>query len=253
MAALIAGAAMQPTGDEAARWAAWSGAYQAPSWGVIDPIGPPGRFLVDHGVPYIESNETGALVRHRLVEVEPNVFLADNGETLDLAGPRPRWGGIGLVRLAEGPAPWQWAILGTAALLAAMWLLAALARTVRRSRSPSAGRRGAAPGWRRITVGVATVTAGLAVATVALVVWMPGLVDSGFIGWLEFPTLQRLALHLPLALAVFTGGTVALTAAGWVRRWWTGAESVQYTVLASAAMVLVVQLAAWRLIGWGIS
>jgi hypothetical protein len=49
------------------------------------------------------------------------------GTGADLANPPAR------ARLA--PAPWQWAILGTAAILAAAWLVAAGVRTVRRQRS----------------------------------------------------------------------------------------------------------------------
>ena len=39
-------------------------------------------------------------------------------------------------------------------------------------------------------------------ATVALLAWMPGLVDAGFLGWLDLSPAERLALHLPLAVAV---------------------------------------------------
>jgi hypothetical protein len=80
---------------------------------------------------------------------------------------------------------------------------------------------------------------------------MPGLVDSGFLGWLNLPIAERLAFHLPLALAVLGGCTVALGAAGWVGRWWPSAVRQQYAALAVAAVALLVQLASWRLIGWG--
>jgi CubicO group peptidase (beta-lactamase class C family) len=251
---LVAAAAMDPTGDEAVRWAACSGAYGAPAWGVIDPTTPAARFFVEAGVPVFEAIEEGSLERHPLVEVEPDVFLADNGETLDLASPVPMWRNMRLVRLAGGPAVWQWAILGAAALLAATWLVANVARTVRRSGSrpplmdePVTTRR-----WRRLTGALATATALLMLGTVALIAWMPGLVDAGFIGWLELPAAMRLALHLPLALAVFGAGTAVIAAAGWVGRWWSGAERSQYVVLTAAAVALVAQLAVWRLIGWGI-
>ena len=52
-----------------------------------------------------------SLVRHRLAEVEPGLFLADNGETLDLRGHVPTWRNLRLVRVSGGPSPWQWAIL----------------------------------------------------------------------------------------------------------------------------------------------
>ena len=141
MAALVASAAMPSTGDESARWSAFIGAYGAPAWGVIDPTTPAGRFFVDGGVPYFEADEEGLLVRHRLVEVEPEIFLADNGETLDLAGSIPTWRGLRLVRLSGGPAPWQWSILVMAAVLAVTWLVAAAVRTLGRSRSRSRSTR----------------------------------------------------------------------------------------------------------------
>jgi CubicO group peptidase (beta-lactamase class C family) len=254
MAELVAAVAMDPIGDEAVRWAAYAGEYAAPAWGVIDPTGPTGRFSVDGGVPYVETSETGSLDRHRLIEVEPNLFLADNGETLDMRGSVPSWRGLRLVRLAGGPATWQWAILAAAALLAATWLVAAVARTVRRSESrwPMAAGSAAPRRWRRIAAVVTSATALLMLAAVALIVWMPGLVDSGFIGWLKLSAPMRLTLHLPLMLAAVTAVTAVMAAAGWVGRWWSGAERSRYTVLAGAAFVLVAQLGAWRLIGWGI-
>jgi CubicO group peptidase (beta-lactamase class C family) len=260
MANLVANAAMVATGDAATRWAAaCSGSYRVPAWGVLDPTGPPDRFVVDAGVPYFEvDDETGSLVRHRLVEVAPEVFLADNGETLDLRGPVPTWRGLRLVRVAGGPAGWQWGVLGPAALVAAAWLVAAAVRQLRQvrrrvsrsasDRQPSAWRR-----WRRIAALTALVTAALTLGNVALVAWMPGLVDSGFFGWLEFPVAQRLALHLPLALAVLGACTLVVVAAGWVLRWWSNALRLQYAVLAVAAVAVVAQLAAWRLIGWGVT
>lgn len=255
MTDLIARAAMPPTGDDTARWSACVGAYGAPSWDVIDPTTPAARFLVDGGVPYFEANEDGSLERHRLVEVEPEVFLADNGETLDLAGPVPTWRSLRLVRLSGGPAPWQWAILGMAAVLAAAWLVAAAVRTRRRFRSrsrstlePSATRR-----WRRIAAVVGGFTALLTLANVALLVWMPGLVDSGFVGWLDLPLAERMAFYLPVALAVAAAGTVVLAAGGWVGHWWSSAVRLQHAALAVATIALVGQLGVWRLIDWGLS
>lgn len=253
MDVLVADAAMPGTADEATRWAAYVGLYRAPAWGVISPIGPPDRFLVDDNLPYFEANEDNSLVRHRLVEVEPNLFLADNGETLDLRGQVPRWGGFRLVRVAATPMPWQWAILASAAILAVAWLVAALVRALRRLRSPSASDHGPATArrWRRISGAVSTLTALLSVGAVALIAWMPGLVDSGFLGWLDLTFAERLALHLPLALAVLGACAVVLAASGWVRRWWSRSVAFQYAALAVAAIGLIAQLAAWRLIGWG--
>jgi hypothetical protein len=222
---------------------------------VIAPNGEPDRFLVAGGVPYFQSDETGSLVRHRLVEISPNLFLADNGETLDLRGPSPTWRSFGLVRVTGGPDGWQWVLLGTAALLAAAWLVATAVRVVRRRMSGSAsdGRTTASRRWRRIAAFAALITSVLTLANVALLVWMPTLVDSGFLGWLDLPTAQRMMTHLPLALVVLSGCTLVLVAAGWGLRWWSNALRLQYVVLAVAAVAVVAQLAAWRLIGWGVS
>ena len=255
MADLIANAAMVATGDEATRWAGYSGSYREPAWGVLDPDGPPDRFVVDAGVPYFETeDETESLVRHRLAEVEPGVFLADNGETLDLRGPVPTWRNFRLVPISGGPSQWQWVILGAAAFLAFAWLVAALARTIRPpagSRFSMAGQRAATRRWRRATAAIASATALLMVATVALLVWKPGLVDAGFLGWLDLSLAERLALHLPLAVVVLGSSTVALVAWGWTGRWWPSAVRLQYAALSIAAVALGALLAGWDLIGWG--
>jgi hypothetical protein len=148
--------------------------------------------------------------------------------------------------------------LGAAALLAAAWLVAAAVRQLRQGRrrmsrsaadqQPSASRR-----WRRIAALTALGTAVLTLGNVALVAWMPGLVDSGFLGWLDLPMAQRLAVHLPLALAVLGACTLVVVAAGWVLRWWSSALRLQYAILAVAAVAVVAQLAAWQLIGWGVT
>jgi CubicO group peptidase (beta-lactamase class C family) len=252
LANLIADEAMTPDGDEAARWAACSGAYRAPNWGIIDPIGPPGRFFVDAGVPYVETDETGELVRHRLTEIEPYLFLADNGETLDLRGATPTWRNLTLVRVTGGPAPWQWALLGVAAVIALMWLLGAAGQVVRRLRSRPAHSRPKRQPWGLVATVVTTMTAILVLANVVLIMSMPGLVDAGFLGWLDFPILQRLALHLPLAMAVSTAFAVGLVVAGLLERWWSGVVRLRYAGLLAAAIGLVTQLGAWRLVGWGI-
>ena len=202
------------------------------------------------------KTETESLVRHRLAEVEPGLFLADNGETLDLRGQVPTWRNFRLVRVSGGPSPWQWAILGAAALLAVAWLVAALARTVRRSagsRSSLAGERTATRRWRAVAAAVASATALLMLGTVALLVWMPGLVDAGFLGWLDLSLTERLALHLPLAVIVAGASTVVLVASGWIGRWWSSSVRLQYAALAVAAVALGALLAEWHLIGWGMN
>jgi CubicO group peptidase (beta-lactamase class C family) len=250
LASLVADAAMPARGDEATRWADYSGLYRALAWDVLDLGGPPARFLVDAGVPYFEGEDRNeSFARHRLAEIEPGLFLADDGETLDLRGPVPTWRNFRLVRVSDGPSPWQWAILGAAALVALTWLGGTLARTVRRS--PTS--RTATSRWRVVAATDAAATALVVLAAVALLAWLPGLVDAGFLGWLELPPAERLALHLPLAVAVLGASTAALVAAGWIGRWWPSAVRLQYTALAVAAVALGALLAGWHLIGWGMT
>ena len=256
MADLVAGAAMPASADQADRWAGYVGAYRAPDWNVIDPFVPPERFLLDRGTPFFvaqDVDESNSPVRHRLVEVSAGVFLADNGETLDLSGSIPRWREFRLVRVAEGPASWQWVVLGCAALCAAGWLVVAAARAARRGALRTHERPSGPRGWRRVTATAVALAALLVLANAAFLIWAPGLVDSGFLGWLDLPLAPRLLLHLPLALALMAACTVVLTTAGWVRSWWTQAVRVQYAVLSAAAAVVATQLAGWQLIGWGFS
>ena len=250
LAGLVADAAMPARGDEATRWAGYSGLYRTLAWDVLELEGPPARFLVDAGVPYFEGEDRNEVfARHRLAEIEPGLFLADDGETLDLRGPVPTWRNFRLVRVSDGPSPWQWAILAAAALVAVTWLGGALARTIRRS--PAS--RTATSRWRGVAATVTGATALVVLAAVALLAWLPGLVDAGFLGWLELPPAERLALHVPLAVAVLGACTAALVAAGWIGRWWPSAVRLQYTALAVAAIALGALLASWDLIGWGMT
>lgn len=252
MANLIANAAIVARGDEASRWATYSGLYRMPAWGYLDLSGPPDRFVVDAGVPYFETDDNAdAPVRHRLTEVEPGLFLADNGETLDLRGPVPTWRSFRLVRVSGGPSTWQWGILGAAALIAVIWLVAAPVRSLRRSalRSSSRERRAATRRWRRVTTLAAGATALLTLGNVALLAWLPGLVDTGYVGHLDLSPAEQLAVHLPLAMVVMGASTAALVASGWVRRWWSSAVRLQYAALAVAAVALGALLAGWHLIG----
>ena len=202
----------------------------------------------------MDIGEAGTAVRHKLAEIQRGLFIADDGETVDFRGSIPTWRNIELVRVSGGPSVWQWAFLAFAGLLACAWLVGSAVRGVglrRRSRlaidrEPIGPRR-----WRRLGSAVATLTAILTLATIAVLAAMPGLVDSGFIGWLELPLAQRLLLHLPFALAVVGGCLVALGAVGWVRAWWSGQLRVQHATLTAATALFLAQLTAWRLIGWG--
>ncbi len=255
MANLVADAAIVAKGAEASRWAAYSGLYRMPAWGYLDLSGPPDRFVVDSGVPYFETDDNAdAPVRHRLTEVEPGLFLADNGETLDFRGRVPTWRNFRLVRVSGGPSTWQWGILGAAALIAVIWLVAAPVRSFRRSRpagSSSRDQRAATRRRRRVTALVASATALLTLGTVTLLAWLPGFVDTGYAGHLDLSPAEQLAVHLPLAVVVMGASLVALVAWGWIGHWWSSAVRLQYAALAVAAITLVPLLAGWHLIGWG--
>ena len=255
MARLIAEAAMPPSGDEPSRWARYAGSYRIFNFGAIDPSAPPERFLVESGSPYFETTDGGTLIRHRLTEIERGLFLADDGQTLDLRGEDPTWRGLELVPAAGAPASWQWGMLALVAVVSVFWLIAAAVRTFRRRWTREAGVAQSARErrWRRVASAVATLTALMALGTVALIAALPALVDSGFLGWVDFPLAQRLALHLPLGVTVLGGCLAVLASLGWVGRWWLPSVRLQYAALAVAAVALGAQLGAWRLIGWGLT
>jgi len=257
LAGLIERAGMAPRGDETALWARYVGLYRTPDMGLIDPTRSPQRFLVAAGVPYFDAddpNDYSVLVRHRLTEVEPGLFLADNGETLDFRGPAPTWRNLDLVAVAGGPAPWQWGLLAATAVVSVWWLVATVVSTIRRR----GGRRAVADegivfdrGWRLLAAVAGTLASVLALATIALMVAIPGLVDSGFLGRLEVPVALRVAFHLPMAFAVAGGLLIVVTAAGWVRGWWDRQVRIRNGALALTTSLFLVGLASWRLIGWG--
>jgi CubicO group peptidase (beta-lactamase class C family) len=254
LAGLIEAVAMPASADQAARWATYSGDYRVTSWGVFPPTVPASRFAVANGVAWYDAAEDWSVERHRLTEFEPGLFLADNGEVLDFRGPAPTWRNLELIPVAGGPQPWQWAVLVLIAVVAAGWLVGGVLSAIR-------GRRrglGKGPGpvrgtaWRGAMAAAATVAAVLALATIGLIAAVPGAVESGFLGWAEFPTVIRLAYHLPLAVALIAALLVALAAIGWARGWWRPATAPRYVSLTVATVLLVGQLAAWRLIGWGL-
>jgi hypothetical protein len=221
----------------------------------MNPASPPSRFHVDYGVPYFDATEDGTAVRHRLIEFQPGLFLAHNGETLDLRGPSPRWRGLGINPVTNGPLAWQWVLLALVLIVAAEWLVALTVASVRRRHTE--GRpltAGAPPGrlaGRRLTAAVATVGASSALATIAAIWARPGLVDVGFLGGLAFPMPVRLALHLPLAVTVLAAALLLFLAAGAVRHWWTRRIQPRDAALAVALTALAAQLTGWHLVAWG--
>jgi CubicO group peptidase (beta-lactamase class C family) len=143
----IAAVAMPASGQQTARWAGYAEWYRTGQPGAMDPTAAPSRFHVESGVPYFDAAEDGTPVRHRLTEFQPGLFLADNGETLDLRGRSPRWRGLDLNPVTNGPLAWQWVLLALVLMIAAEWMLARVVGSVRgTARRRSVHRRAAAPG-----------------------------------------------------------------------------------------------------------
>lgn len=247
--ALVRAAATVPVGDESDRWAAYAGEYRARQWKVIDPMTPSARFFVEAGVPYLETGEWFVAGQHRLSEISEGLFLSEDGETLDLASPVPTWRNIELIK-ASGPAKWQWVALAFAGAVAIGSLAAAATRAfVRRRTGQTLVSDHLAA--RRLAAALASVVSLFVLGVVALIAALPGLVDSGFVGWLELPLGQRLALHVPLVFAGMAGAFVGVGAIGWFRDWWDGSFLRQNLALYLTSIFLVAQLVAWNLIGWG--
>jgi hypothetical protein len=251
MPSLVAAVAMPPSADQPARWASYAGTYRIATWGVVSPTLPPNRFLVAAGVPYFDADEEGTVVRLRLAEVEPGLFVAYNGEALDFRGSQPTWRNLDLIAVTNGPLTWQWALLGLVVIVSVAWFAGGVAVFIRRRRRKPAPPESSGSRWRRLMSGIAGLSAVLALATVALVAAIPGVVDSGFLGWLDLPPAERLLLHLPLATTLLAGLMVTLAAVAWSRRWWTPQAGPRYVALTVATLALAGQLVAWHLVGWG--
>ncbi len=250
----ISALAPPASSGQAARWAGYPELYRTGEPGAMSPAYPPSRFYVESGVPYFDASEDGTAVRHRLTEFRPGLFLAENGETLDLRAPSPRWRGLDLNPVTNGPLAGQWVVLVLVVAVAAGWLLAGCVAWLRRRRAAGRASTLAAPpgrAGRRVTVTVAAVGALAALASVAAIRVLPGLVDVGFLGSLATPLPVRLALHLPLAVALLAAGLAALLVAGAVRRWWTPRVRPRDAALTVALTALTVQLVSWHLVGWG--
>ncbi|MGH3464363.1 MAG: serine hydrolase domain-containing protein [Kribbellaceae bacterium] len=251
----IAALAMPASSQQSTRWAGYAGYYRTGQLGAMRPGYPPSRFYVEAGVPYFDASEDGTPVRHRLTEFQPGLFLAENGETLDLRGPTQRWRGLDLNPVTNGPLIVQWALLAVVVVVAAGWLVAASATSIRRRRGASRSSTVRAPPrgriGRRLTTAVAALGALAALVIVAVIRAMPGLVDVGFLGWMAFPLPVRLAFHLPLTMAVLAAGLATLLVAGALRHWSTPRIRPRDATLAVALTALAAQLASWHLIAWG--
>jgi CubicO group peptidase (beta-lactamase class C family) len=252
--ALVNDLAVPYSRQQAARWAAYPEYYRAGRRGAMDPSDPPSRFHVEYGVPHFDAGEDGKLVSHRLTEVRPGLFVADDGETLDLRTGSRQWRGLHLHPVTNGPRPWQWTLLAIVATVAAGWLLTTPVVRRRRARAgrttaadpPAKGRVG-----RRLAAVVATTAALGALVTVVAIRLLPALVEVGFLGWFGFPLGFRLALHLPLLVVALAVALAALLVVGAVRHWWTQRVRAPDAALAVAMVALAAQLVAWHLVGWG--
>jgi CubicO group peptidase (beta-lactamase class C family) len=245
------------SGGQLQRWRSYVGLYRTGELGAMDPVDPPSRFHLESGHPYFDAAEDGSPILHRLTEVRTGVFLTEDGQTLDLRGPSPRWRGLDLHRVTGGPLTAQWVLLGLAAAVAAWWLVAGAAGLVvaalRRRRRPVSSPVPAQErrGWRRVTATVGAAAALASLAIVTAITLIPGLVDVGFLGRVAFPVPVRLLTHLPLAEVALTGSLLLLMAVGAARRWWTPLVRPVDAALAGVLTVLAVQLALWGLVGWG--
>ena len=253
MANLVADAAMVARGDEATRWAGYSGLYRTLAWDVLDLEVRRTGSSSTPASPYFEAT-TGtsrplAIASPNRARPVPRRQRRDAGPP----GPGPD--------LAELPAR---SCLG--------WPLAMAVGDPRRGRAhrahldrrragaepptlPPAGPRGIREPRPPVGVGSPRLVAecdrtGHArnrdPARVAARVRRHRIPRLP-----RVPPAVRLALHLPLAVVVMGASTVALVAAGWVRHWWSSAVRLQYAALAVAAITLVPLLAGWHLIGWG--
>jgi CubicO group peptidase (beta-lactamase class C family) len=252
----IAAVALPASGDQPRRWARYTGYYRTGEPGSMSPTKPASRFHVESGVPYFDAAEDGTPERHRLTEVRPGLFLAENGETLDLRGPSLRWRGVQLNPVTNGPLAGQWALLAAVALLGTGWLVAGSLALLRRRRGhdrPTVDTRPGGRSARRLAAIVAAIGAIAALANVAAIRAMPALVDVGFLGWnAALPLPLRLALHLPLLVAVLAAAFAALLVAGALRHWWTMRVRPRDAALAVALTAFAAQLTLWHLVAWGL-
>lgn len=256
LAARIAAVAMPSSSEQSARWAGYHDLYRTGQMGAMNPDHPPSRFFIESGVPYFDAAEDGTPLRHRLTEFQPGLFLAGNGETLDLRAPSQNWRGVNLNPVTGGPVAWQMALLALVMVVAIGWLAAAGVETSRRRRGDGRSRLVDVPSpgghtGRRCTTTVAVLGSLAALMTVAAILAMPGLVDVGFLGWMDSPIPVRLAFHLPLAVALLALGLAALLVAGALRRWWTPRVRARDAALAVALTALAAQLVSWHLVAWG--
>jgi CubicO group peptidase (beta-lactamase class C family) len=251
----IAAAAMPASADQPRRWATYEGKFQIALMGIVSPTRPVSQFVVAGGVPYFDTLDHDwdkVLAHHRLTEIQPGLFLADNGDVLDFRGRQPTWRNLDLLPAQGGPMPWQYGLFGLVVIAWAVWLAGGVFAAIAARRRTAPPGQPIGRGARWLTSVVALPTGLLALATIGLLLLFPGLVDSGFLGGLKVTMALRLVLHLPLALAVAGCLMVGVSCLMVARRWGTRGHRLRVVAFSAAVALLVCQLAAWRLIGWGL-
>jgi hypothetical protein len=134
-------------------------------------------------------------------------------------------------------------------LISGSWLASPVVRRMR----PHGGARqpGTATIASRVAGATTTAIALLVLAQAGVLVAMPALVDTGFLGRLELPAEQKVLVHVPVALAALVMvGAISLIVAR-TRSGVPNSTRIHQTLLVIGSFVLVIQLALWRLIGWG--
>ena len=251
MASLVANAAMPATGDRGHPL----GGLRRPTGrrvGRPRPDRPAGPVRRRRGRPLLRGRRrqrtrpfATASPRSRPACSSPTTARrSTSGAGPDLAEPPAR------SRLGR-PAPWQWAILGTAALLAVTWVVAAGANHTADRRAD----RRARPASRRPPPAHRTAGSAQPLVVLATVTFSCGSRGSSTPGsWAgstsPSPSGWPCTCRWPSSSSA---AHVALVASGFIGRWWSRAVRLEYAALAVAAVALAVLLAGWGLIGWGIT
>ena len=190
------------------------------------------------GVVRVRVGEDGELTLdgRRLVEVEPAVFVAPDGDVLDGRPQHPTWRNARLRRIVL-PA-WQQALLGASLLLFPGLLLV----------RPLALRRAKPTGPLRAASVLLWVAAGVAVALLAALNRFPFFL-GGLPRWHPAlgPDVKALLL-LPGAVAVLSAVAAALQASAWARGQGTAAARWFLAAVISGAALFLLLLRTWRIL-----
>jgi hypothetical protein len=142
-------------------------------------------------------------------------------------------------------------VLALCALIFVSVLIVYPARGVVRRLRRTVSARAARSRARTAAVVLAIVTSALGLMAIGMLAALPVLYYSGFVGWMDLPLAQRVALHVPLALVLVTAGVLALNVPAWRAPWWSPAERWHYAAIGGAALALVGLLVELQLVGFG--